>query len=281
MRRTIALFLSLLVGLPALAQNVAPVQNNAQTHVTPEQKSAATGTANKAAAAEKMGAPAPENASVVLDSVIAIVNGDVLLQSDVEEERRFESLQLLSTDENNDVRAAQHLITRTLILQQMKEQNQDNPGITQADTDKVVNELKKQLPGCLPTRCQSEAGWTSYLAERGLTPVLVEQRWRQRLVILNYVNLRFREGIRVPPADVQSYYEKQLVPQFEAKHEKAPTLKTLRPRIEELLVQEAVTKQVNDWETTLREEGSVQILVPAYGKSSEHDEEDDLAGGGL
>ena len=276
------ILLALLMAAPVLAQNAAPVQQDTQTHVAPAQKAKAQSDARKAADTEKPAANAPQDQPVVLDSVIAIVNGDVLLQSDVEEERRFESLQLLAADENTDTRAAEHLITRTLILQQMKEQDQASPDITQADVDKFIAELKKQLPGCLPTRCQSEAGWNGYLAERGMTSKEVAERWRQRLVILNYLNLRFRTGVRVPRQQVQDYYEKNLVPQFEAKHEKPPAMKALRPRIEEILLQQQVTKQIDEWEATLRQEGSVQILVPAYGQSNSHaQEQDDIPGGAL
>ncbi len=277
MRLLVTILLAGALSQPVLAQNAAPVQQDTQTHVTPQQKAAASGDAAKAAATQKGQTGVPENQPVVLDSVVAIVNGDVLLQSDVEQERRFESLQLLPANENTDVRAAEHLITRTLILQQMKEQNQDSPNITNADVDKFINELKKQLPGCL-TRCQSAAGWAGYLSERGMNTDEVWQRWRERLIILDYLNLRFRTGIRIPTDQVQAYYDKTLVPQFEAKHEKTPPLKTLRPRIEEILLQQQVTKQIDDWEATLRQEGSVQILVPAYGQSTGNADEDTLGG---
>ena len=279
MRRICLLSLTLLVA-PAFAQNAAPVQQDAQTHVTPAQGSAATSKSQQAAAAQKGSVGAPQNQSVVLDSVIAIVNGAVLLQSDVEAERRFESLQLLPAGENTDVRAAEHLVTRTLILQQLQAQNQASPDITPEALKKFLADLKKQLPGCLPTRCQSDGGWASYLAERGLSPDEVTERWRQRLVILNYLNLRFRNGVSVPTEQVQAYYDKNLVPQFQGKHEKPPALSVLRPRIEEILLQQQVTKQIDDWETTLRQEGSVQILVPAYGQSNAHAEQDDGMPGG-
>lgn len=272
------LCLAALLAAAARAQNPAPVQGDAQTHVTPAQKAAAAGSAQKAAAAQKGETGAPEEQPIVLDSVVAIINGDVLLASDVEEERRFESLQLLPAGENTDVRAAEHLITRTLILQQMKEENQSTPDISDADVNKLIAELKKQLPGCLPTRCQTDAGWAGYLAERGMTPSEVRQRWQQRLVILNYINLRFRSGTRVPTADIEAYYQKNLLPEFQAKHERPPSLKTLQPRIEEILVQQQVTKQVDDWEATLRQQGSVQILVPAYGQSNDKADSDEPGG---
>ncbi len=283
MQIPLSLSLFLVLTTPVSAQNAAPVQQDAKTHVSASQNAAAATSASKAAATQKAGAAAaPEGQPVVLDSVVAIVNGDVLLQSDVEEERRFESLQLLPADENNDVRAAEHLVTRTLILQQMKAEDQTPPAISAADVDKFITELQKQLPGCLPTRCTTAAGWESYLGERGLAPAEVADRWRQRLIILDYLNMRFRTGARISTGDVQAYYDKNLAPQFAAKHETAPPLKTLRPRIEEILLQQQVTKQVDDWEATLRQEGSVQILVPAYGQSStQTSENDDIPGGSL
>ncbi len=243
-----------------------PLQETPGTHVSGAQQGKAAAQAGEAGETEKSG-KAPEDQPVVLDSVVAIINGDVLLQSDVEQERRFESLQLLPASDNTDQRAAEHLITRTLILQQMKEQEPNPPVITDAALDKSIADLRRQLPGCVG-RCGTEAGWAAFLNDRGLTPAAVAERWRQRLVITDFLNTRFRMGQSAPEKDVAAYYDKNLVPQFEAKHEKPPSLKSLQPRIEEILLQQQVSKQIDDWEATLRQEGSVQILVPAYGESN-------------
>jgi peptidyl-prolyl cis-trans isomerase SurA len=39
------------------------------------------------------GAASAPSAAVVLDRVVAVVNGDVILESDIDEERRFEEIQ--------------------------------------------------------------------------------------------------------------------------------------------------------------------------------------------
>jgi hypothetical protein len=53
-------------------------------------------------------------------------------------------------------------------------------------------------------------------------------------------------------------------------------VETLTPRIQEVLLQQRVNGQLRDWLNTLRQEGSVQILDPAYGQSSggSNDEDD-------
>jgi hypothetical protein len=163
------------------------------------------------------------------------------------------------------------------MLQQMKDQ-QANPDITDTQVNKVLDELRKDLPGCAAAHCETAAGWAAFLSARGLSPDEVEDSWRQRLGILDYLNLRFRSGIRIPSTDVQSYYQTKMVPEFKKKNEAPPPLKNLAPRIQEVLLQQQVTKQIDDWEQTLRDEGTVQILVPAYGESSNGDG-DDLGGG--
>ncbi|HEY0784863.1 MAG TPA: peptidylprolyl isomerase [Acidobacteriaceae bacterium] len=265
-----------LLAAPALAQNAAPVQNDVPAHVAPSQ--AQTATSQAADARQTAAAGAPEGQAKVLDSVVAIVNGEVLLESDVQQEQRLESLQMLPAGENTAVRAAQHLVTRTLIVQQMKAQQETSPEITDADVSKVIAEMRKDLPGCAAAHCESDAGWARFLAERSLSPDEVRERWRQRLVILDYLNLRFRSGIRIPPADVQKYYEANLLPEFHKKHQTPPPVKSLAPRIQEILLQQQVTKQIDDWETTLRQQGSVQILVPAYGEST-NNQDDDMGSG--
>ena len=265
-----------LVTMPAMAQTSTPPP---AATVSPAQAATAAQDASQAAATQKAAAVPPSGTPVVLDSVVAIINGDVLLQSDVEQERRLEALELLPAGKNTDVQAAQHLITRTLILQQMKQQGQMVPTITTADVNKVLDEMKHQLPGCRPAKCETEQGWAAYLAERNLTPQEVAADWKLRLQILDYLNLRFRTGIRIPNSQIRTYYEKTLVPQFQAKHVTAPSLKSLTPRIRELLLQQQVSQQIDAWRQTLLQQGSIRILVPAYGQSNANGEdEDDIPG---
>lgn len=274
---TLGLLLAL-AGTPGLAQT-APQAAQAPS----AQKAQNTNASSQAKQAETTQHPdqgAAVNKPVVLDSVVAIINGTVLLQSDVEEEMRLEALQGEPPAEDTDVKAADRLITRTLMLQQMREQGQLSTGVKPADVERVLAELKKELPGCA-NRCNTDAGWTAFLAERSLTPNEVRIRWRQRLVILNYLNLRFREGVRIPRGDVQTYYDKTFVPEFTAKGQKAPALANVSERIQNVLVEQQVNKQIDDWAQTLRQEGEVNILVPAYGKSSSGDSDiEDFSGGG-
>lgn len=216
---------------------------------------------------------------VVLDRVIAIVNGDVLLESDVREEMRVAALQPITVPpgQNTEENAARRLIRRALILQQMRAQLQINYKVSDEEVKKSLAELRTQIPLCRQIHCATVEGWKQFLKDNGLTEEEAEDRWRQRLEILKFINLRFGTGIRISRQDIHKYYDATVVPAFEKMKEKPPTLDSVTPRIQEILLQQQVNSLLRDWLTSLREQGSVQILDPAYGQSSGGDDDD---GGG-
>ena len=85
-------------------------------------RSFAVQTAAAQAAADSLGrrsASAPLGQGVLLDRLVAVVNGEVILESDVDEERRFEEFQPYRTiAESTRDKIIERLVDRTLILQQ-------------------------------------------------------------------------------------------------------------------------------------------------------------------
>lgn len=203
---------------------------------------------------------------VPLDRVVAVIGGDVLLQSDVEEEMRFAAIEPFQASGSGDSpeSAMRRLIDRALILRQMKEQQQFDINISDADVEKALTQLRTHLPDCAKYECATEAGWKSFLAAHELTEQEVVEHWKQRLAILRFIDLRFRTGIRISQESVDEYYAKTVVPTFQRAHQRPPLLKDVSPRIQELLLQRQVNGLLQDWLKSLQAEGSVRILDPAY-----------------
>lgn len=203
---------------------------------------------------------------VMLDRVIAIVNGDVLLQSDVREEMRVAVLQPITVPagQNTEINAAQRLIRRALILRQMREQKQIDYTVSDDEVKKSLAEVRSQIPICRQIGCSTEEGWQAFLKANGLTEQEAEDRWRQRMEILKFINARFGAGIRISRQDIQKYYQTSVVPAFEKLKEKPPTLESTSPRIREILLQQQVNSMLRDWLQSLRDQGTVQVLDPAY-----------------
>lgn len=223
------------------------------------------GAANSAAQPKPEAPPPPPPGAVELDHVVAEVGTNVILESDVQQEMRFsalEPLQVLPGEDTPD-RALRRLIDRTLILEQMKEQQQ---AVTTAEAEvrKAIAELRKQIPACRKYGCETQEGWEAFLRANDLTPEMVRQRWSERMAILRFIDLRFRSGIRISSDQIAEYYRKTLVPALEKEHEAAPPLASVSSRIEDVLLEQQVSGLFQDWLTSLRDQGNVRIVDPAY-----------------
>ncbi|MBV8675504.1 MAG: SurA N-terminal domain-containing protein [Acidobacteriaceae bacterium] len=221
--------------------------------------------------------PPPAGNPIVLDRVVAVINGNVILESDVKEEMRFAKLEpfSLARDLDTPKGAMRRIANRTLILQQMKEQNQFGVKISDEEVQKAITDLREHLPECRQYNCTTDEGWKAFLAAHDLTEAEVSAHWKQRLTILKFIDLRFRSGIRISSQEIDDYYKKSIVPVYQKENQKPPPLADISQRIQELLLQQHVNGLLQDWLKTLRHEGSVQILDPAYGESSGHTEEED------
>lgn len=209
---------------------------------------------------------------VVLDRVIAIVNGQVLLQSDVNEEKKLAALEPVRVPpgQDTDAEAANRLITRTLVLQQMKEQAQPTT-VDPAQAEQGLKELRdnlNSLHACAPLSCTTEDGWAQFLKAHNISPADAEERWSQRMAIQHFIDLRFRAGIDITPEAVNNYYTHNLVPAMKSRNLPPPSLQQVTPRIKQLLMEQRVNSMIRDWIRSLRAEGSIKILVPAYGQST-------------
>ncbi len=213
---------------------------------------------------------------VVLDSLIAVINGEVLLRSDLQTEMEMAALEPLTlpAGKNFERRAAQRLVNRTLILQQMRSQGMVKD-ISDAEVQKDLDALREQLPDCRKSDCKTEAGWEKFLAQHDLTPSELMDRWRQRMQILSFIDARFRAGVRISKPDIQDYYNKTLAPEFKKENVSAPPFDSVSSRIEEILLQQHVNVLLQDWLTSLRDQGNVIILDPVLGKSNPNPDNDE------
>ncbi len=207
----------------------------------------------------------PAEPGTQVDRVVAIVDGQVVLDSDVDEERRFEAIQPLirgNTDPSNATRdrEIERLINRTLILQQAKLQVEDT--ITEAGVDKEITALRQTLPPCKQMDCSTDAGWSKFLHAQGFVAGEFRQRWKERMQVLAFIQERFGAGSTVSDAQVKAFYQNNMLPQYAKAHVKAATLASVEPRIREVLQQQQISSLLRDWLQSLRAQGSITILHP-------------------
>jgi peptidyl-prolyl cis-trans isomerase SurA len=205
---------------------------------------------------------AASGAGVVLDRVVAVVNGDVILESDIDEERRFEEIQpFRSADESTRAKIIERLVDRALILQQAALEPEDR--VSDQEVDTQIATLRRDIPVCAEKfHCETDEGWKKYLAEHGFTEDVFRSRWMQRMQLLKFIEVRFRNGISISDAEIQTYYDKTMLPEYARRKATPPPVETIKLRIQEVLLQQQVSALLEDWLKSLRAEGSVQILTP-------------------
>jgi hypothetical protein len=214
----------------------------------------------------------PPSAPVVLDRVVAVVNRDVILLSDLDDEIRMSFLDQGGAGQGvlTRQRALEQLISRALIQQQIRREEAPALEPSQDEVNARLADIRRQLPACLRQDCASDAGWKAFLAPHGLKPERVDAYMRYRLEILRFIEQRFRQGIRISPQEIEAYYHDNLLPQY-APGEAVPPLSQVSPRIEEILLQQQVSVLFDDWLKNLRKQGNVEVLDPALETASAPD----------
>lgn len=199
---------------------------------------------------------------VLVDQVIGVVNGDLVLESDVDEERRFAAFQPFSVPGGrfSRERAIERLVDRTLILQQLK--LQPDQAVSTEEARVQVAQLRKDIPACKQLGCETEAGWEKFVRDQGFTMEELVELWRERMEVLKFVEMRFRAGISITPEEIKAYYEKTLLPEYARQRAVAPKLDVISDRVQEVLLQQQVSSLLGDWLKSLKAQGTVRMARP-------------------
>ena len=206
---------------------------------------------------------------VVLDRVVAVVNNQAILDSDIDDEIRLSVLDpaRVGLGVLTRARALDQLIGRDLIQQQIRQEDLQSLLPTQAEVDDRLSDIRRELPSCVRSHCATEDGWKAFLVLHNLNQERVESYLRYRVEILRFIEQRFRQGISISPQEIDAYYHDTLLPQF-AKGEAIPPLEEVSKRIEEILLQQRVNALFFDWLSNLRKQGNIEVLDPTIETSS-------------
>jgi peptidyl-prolyl cis-trans isomerase SurA len=204
------------------------------------------------------------SAPVVLDTVVAIVNRQVILASDIDEEVRLSVLDPSRAGQGTltPAHALEQLISRALINQQLRREDMESTEPTPEIVNARLAEIRRELPACVQQNCATDAGWQAFLVAHELNPERVQSYLRYRLEILGFIEQRFRPGIHISPQEIEAYYKNTLLPAY-GTGVSIPTLEKVSPRIEEILLQQQVNLLFDEWLTNLRRQGDVEVLDTA------------------
>ena len=200
----------------------------------------------------------PLLAGELVDRIVAVVDKQVILESDWAIEIRYQCFSdgtsLAAVTPAQRDAALERLIDRALIQQQI-----DKSEFVRASEPEIASrleQLRKDKDKADP------AAWAAALAAYGLEERAVRDEVAAELDILRFVELRFRPSVHVDSVMVANYYRDSFVPDVEKRGATAPPLAQVGARIEEILVQQELDKLVSNWLRALRSQAEVRRITP-------------------
>jgi hypothetical protein len=175
------------------------------------------------------------SAREVIDRIVARVDTDIILLSDVRELARYQSF--VDEKSESDSQVLDHLIDQWIVRNEAKAALFPQP--SSEEVQRSLERLKRSFssPEAFEER-EKQAGLTDEDLLRMLT---------RQLYLSNYLDSRFRASVQIDEKDIEEYYKTRLVPRAESRGRTPPTPEAARPFIQEALVQRAINEQADRW----------------------------------
>ena len=171
----------------------------------------------------------------VLDRIVARVDTDIILLSDVRELAQYQ--QFVDGKSETDAQILDRLIDQWIVRTEAK------AALFSAPTDEEVNRSLERLKRSF----SSPAEYEERRKQSGLTDEDIRRIRKSQLYLSNYLDSRFRASIQIDDKAIQDFYQTRVVPRAESRGQIPPTLDAARDFIQEALVQRAINEQADKW----------------------------------
>ncbi|HYG62112.1 MAG TPA: hypothetical protein VEL74_05995 [Thermoanaerobaculia bacterium] len=216
----------------------------------------AAGTAGAGAQSPKPPAPttsAPQGQAVLKDRIIAVVDEDPILLSDLE---RVIALNLIRPREGEAGAAYRRRVLGQMIEQRLRLHEIDRFGLEQVPVDEIerrVSEVRASFP--------DEAAFQRTLRQQGLTLPALRQLLTRQLVVMTYVDERLGPRVFIDSEDIRAYYDRTLAPEMQRRGQPVPALEDVREEIRTVLREQRLNDEIRRWTTELREEADIAVYL--------------------
>jgi hypothetical protein len=180
-------------------------------------------------------AAAPLPAQEIIDRIVARVESEVILLSDVRALGRYQ--QFVEGKSESDAQLLDRLIDQWIVRNEAETAQFRRP--SEGDIVTGVDRVQKSFT--------STSEYETRKAQVGLTDADIKSMVASQLYLSNYLDSRFRPSAKVESKDVEEFYEKAVVPRAQARNQAAPSLDDAREYIHEALIQRSINEQADRW----------------------------------
>ena len=192
---------------------------------------------------------------VVVDKMVATVNGELITYSDVLWQLALQPASVLESPSPQALdRALRLIIDQRLIMQEAEKL--PAIGSTDQQVEGALYELIKQFP--------SQAEFAQRARRLGLGAEQLREIVRRRLRVEKYLDFRFRNFVVVSQKEVADYYRDAWVPRFRQRSPGriVPTLEEVRAEIQRTLTESKVESDIGTFLDEARDRAQIVMLSP-------------------
>jgi hypothetical protein len=176
-------------------------------------------------------APAQE----VLDKIVARVDTDIILLSDVRELARYQSF--VDEKAESDAQILDRLIDQWIVRNEAKAALFPQP--SGEEVQRSLERLKRSF--------SSPEAYADREKQAGLTDEDIVRMLTAQLYLSNYLDSRFRASVQINEKDIEEFYQTRVIPRAQSRGQTPPTLDAARGFIQEALVQRAINERADQW----------------------------------
>ena len=188
-------------------------------------------------------------AQEVVDRMVARVENDVILQSDMRDLGHYQILMDGKSESNGKL--LDLLIDEWIVRNEATVSRIAQP--SEEDVDKSIARLKRSF--------SSPEEFEERRKQSGLSEQALRRMTRSQIYLSNYLDTRFRAAIQIDDKDIEDFYKTRVVPRAESRGQTPPTLEAAHDYIQEVLVQQAINEQAEKWLKESRARIHVDILL--------------------
>jgi len=193
--------------------------------------------------------PGRIRAQEVADRIVARVETDIILLSDVRQLNRYQVF--LDGKAQTDADILNRLIDQWIVRNEAGVARFPQP--SEDEVNRSIERLQRSFSS--PEEFQARQ------KQSGITDDEIRRFVRAQLYLSNYLDSRFRPAIQIDETAIEEFYKSRVVPRAESRGQTPPTLETARDFIQEALVQRAINEQADRWLKESRTRVRVEIML--------------------
>jgi hypothetical protein len=184
-------------------------------------------------------AATPLFAQRVVDRIVAIIEDDIITQSEVRELGRYQVLASgrQGSPATSESEVLSLLIDQWIVANEARTARFPHPG--ESEVDRAMQHMAAQFG--------SPAAWQARLNELELRPATVRAILERQLWLTRYLEYKFRPAAQIDPAELEKYYREELAPRLTSNGGTVPSLASVEDQIRELLIQRDINARASRW----------------------------------